>query len=95
MKKFTRENIIEYGHASGDRNPIHMDDPAGWRAGLRGVIAHGLFFAAFSHQHLTDWLESPHLLKKIGVKFIGSCRPGDTVISNAKITAKDDSTKII
>ena len=25
-KGMTREQIIEYGYASGDENPIHMDD---------------------------------------------------------------------
>ncbi|MHA1143172.1 MAG: MaoC/PaaZ C-terminal domain-containing protein [Candidatus Helarchaeota archaeon] len=95
MKKFTRENIIEYGYASGDQNPIHMSDPAAWRAGLRGVIAHGLFFAAFTHQQLSDWLESPHEIKTTNVKFIGSCRPGDIVISEAMVVAKNDEEKTI
>lgn len=95
IKKFTRENIIEYGYASGDRNPIHMSDPAAWQAGLRGVIAHGLFFAAFTHQQLTDWLGSPHDLKTTNVKFIGSCRPGDTVVSEASVTGKNETERTV
>ncbi|NVM04566.1 MAG: MaoC family dehydratase N-terminal domain-containing protein, partial [Candidatus Helarchaeota archaeon] len=53
-----RKMIREYGYASGDRNPIHMDDWAAWRTGLNGVIAHGLFFAAYMQQALTDWANS-------------------------------------
>ncbi|MHA1300374.1 MAG: MaoC family dehydratase [Candidatus Helarchaeota archaeon] len=90
-----RKMIREYGYASGDRNPIHMDDWAAWRTGLNGVIAHGLFFAAYMQQALTDWANSSDAIKNIEIKFIGSCRPGDIIISRAVITGKNDEARTV
>ena len=90
----TREQILEYGYASGDENPIHMNDSAAWKTGLRGVIAHGLLFIAFMNQALTDWANAD-AIKDIDYKMIGSVRAGDNVISKATITKKNDSDKTI
>ena len=94
-ESLNRKMIREYGYASGDRNPIHMDDWAAWRTGLNGVIAHGLFFAAYMHQALTDWANSSEVIEKIEIKFIGSCRPKDTIVSRAKIIEKNEKDKTV
>ena len=39
---FTKEQIAAYAEASGDRNPIHLDDDFARSVGLPGVIAHGM-----------------------------------------------------
>lgn len=84
----TREEIKAYGNASGDTNPIHMDERAGVMAGLGGVIQHGLRSMAFVSQMLTDWAGDPGRLKKIDVQFRAMVRPGDVVTSTGKITRK-------
>ncbi|TMD40312.1 MAG: acyl dehydratase, partial [Chloroflexi bacterium] len=38
---FSREQIAAYAEASGDHNPIHLDDGFARSVGLPGVIAHG------------------------------------------------------
>ena len=38
---------MRYAAASGDWNPIHYDHDAARRAGLEGVIVHGLLMAAW------------------------------------------------
>ncbi|MHA1786183.1 MAG: MaoC/PaaZ C-terminal domain-containing protein [Candidatus Helarchaeota archaeon] len=94
-KRLTREQIKEYGYASGDENPIHMDDSAAWNTGLNGVIAHGLFFIAFMQQALTDWADDPEAIKEIDLKMIGSVRAGDNIVSTGKIIEKNDSDKTV
>ncbi|NHI93587.1 MAG: hypothetical protein EAX96_13960 [Candidatus Lokiarchaeota archaeon] len=94
-KKLSREQIIEYGYASGDENPIHMSDSEAWKTGLKGVIAHGLFFIAFMQQALTDWADNAEAIKDIDIKMVGSVRAGDNIISTARITNKYDSDKIV
>jgi acyl dehydratase len=50
MKTFppiTREQLRAYAEASGDPNPVHLDDEAAKKAGLPGIIAHGMLVAAF------------------------------------------------
>ena len=39
----TRDLLRLYAKASGDTNPIHTNDAIAERAGLKGIIAHGLF----------------------------------------------------
>lgn len=84
----TREEIKAYGFASGDTNPIHMDEKAGVMAGLGGVIQHGLRSMAFISQMLTDWAGAPERLKRIDVQFRAMVRPGDTVTSTGKIAKR-------
>ncbi len=84
----TREEIKAYGFASGDTNPIHMDERAGVMAGLGGVIQHGLRSMAFVSQMLVDWAGAPDRLRKIDVQFRAMVRPGDIVTSTGKITRK-------
>ncbi len=64
----TREEIKAYGFASGDTNPIHMDERAGVAAGLGGVIQHGLRSMAFVSQMLTDWAGAPERLAPFEAK---------------------------
>ncbi len=42
----TRLDLIKYAGASGDYNPIHTIDEEAARAGLPGVIAHGMLTMA-------------------------------------------------
>ncbi|MGH8881642.1 MAG: MaoC/PaaZ C-terminal domain-containing protein, partial [Stackebrandtia sp.] len=41
--RVTRDDLAAYAQASGDHNPIHLDDAAAQAAGLPGVIAHGMY----------------------------------------------------
>ncbi|HKY77387.1 MAG TPA: MaoC family dehydratase [Acidimicrobiia bacterium] len=40
------EAVNAYADATGDRNPIHLDDAAARAAGLDGAIAHGMLGVA-------------------------------------------------
>jgi acyl dehydratase len=42
----TQRELCDYAAASGDPNPIHLDPAAASRAGLPGVIAHGMLIAS-------------------------------------------------
>ena len=39
---FDRGQVAAYADASGDHNPIHLDDDFARSVGLPGVIAHGM-----------------------------------------------------
>ena len=39
---FAKEQIAAYAEASGDHNPIHLDDEFARSVGLPGVIVHGM-----------------------------------------------------
>ena len=53
----TRELLKSYAKASGDTNPIHTNDVVAEKAGLKGIIAHGLFSYGFLTKLFEDFLE--------------------------------------
>jgi acyl dehydratase len=91
----SQEQITAYADASGDRNPIHLDDAFAHSVGLGGVIAHGLLDLAFLAQCLTDWLEDPARLRALSCRFAAMVRPGDTITCGGRVTAKDDARRRI
>ncbi len=92
-KHVTVEQIRQYAEASGDRNPIHLDDSFARSAGLPGVIAHGMLTMAFANQMLTDWLGDRSLLKRLQGRFAGMVLPGDEVTCSGSVTSKDSETR--
>jgi acyl dehydratase len=52
-----RKLLKSYAKSSGDTNPIHTNDVVAEKAGLKGVIAHGLFSYGFITKLFEDFLE--------------------------------------
>jgi acyl dehydratase len=71
----TREQIAAYADASGDRNPIHLDDQFARSVGLPGVIAHGMLLMGL----MASTVAASSKLRQIAVRFGGIVVPGDTV----------------
>ena len=92
-KHVTVEQIRRYAEASGDRNPIHLDETFARSAGLPGVIAHGMLTMAFANQMVTDWLGGRSLLKGLQGRFAGMVLPGDDVTCSGSVAAKDDEAR--
>ena len=92
-KHVTVEQIRRYAEASGDRNPIHLDDTFARSAGLPGVIAHGMLTMAFANQMVTDWLGDRSLLKRLQGRFAGMVLPGDDVTCSGSVASKNDETR--
>ena len=94
-KHVTVEQIRQYAEASGDRNPIHLDESFARSAGLPGVIAHGMLTMAFANQMVTDWLGDRSLLQRLQGRFAGMVVPGDDVTCSGTVASKDDATRRI
>jgi acyl dehydratase len=92
-KHVTVEQIRQYAEASGDRNPIHLDESFARSAGLPGVIAHGMLTMAFANQMVTDWLGDRSLLKRLQGRFAGMVVPGDDVTVSGSVASKDEATR--
>jgi len=75
----TPEQIADYAEASGDRNPIHLDDAFARSVGLPGVIAHGMLQMGLLARVAGD----PARLRKLSCRFAAIVRPGDTVTFRA------------
>jgi acyl dehydratase len=92
-KQVTVEQIRRYAEASGDRNPIHLDETFARSAGLPGVIAHGMLTMAFTNQMVTAWLGDRALLKRLQGRFAGMVLPGDEVTCSGNVASKDSETR--
>lgn len=83
----TQENINQYAAASGDFNPIHIDEEFARKTPLGGTIAHGMLVLAYISQLMTDafgrrWVDGG----KLSVRFKAPAYPGDILTISGKIS---------
>ncbi len=86
VKHITQEKIKLYAEASGDFNPIHVDESFAAKTPLGGTIAHGMLSLAYVSEMMTlafgqSWLSGG----KLRAKFKEPARPGDTLTINCKV----------
>ena len=77
----TQEQLRRYADASGDYNPIHLDEQAAHRVGLDSVIAHGMLSMAFLGQFVNQQIaDIPGArIAELRVRFLNMVRLGDTL----------------
>lgn len=75
----SREQIAAYAEASGDRNPIHLDEDFARRVGLPGVIAHGMLQMGLLATLAAETAGGHRRLQRLGVRFAAMTLPGDTL----------------
>jgi acyl dehydratase len=51
-----RSSLLAYAQASGDHNPIHLDEAFAKSVGLPDVIAHGMYTMALAGEAVRLWL---------------------------------------
>jgi acyl dehydratase len=85
----TREQIRAYAEASGDHNPIHLDDEAARAAGLPGVIAHGMLGMAQLANFVVAFAGDHRRLRKLRCRFSGMVLPGDTITFRGQVLAEE------
>jgi 3-hydroxybutyryl-CoA dehydratase len=83
-KILTQAQISAYAAASGDFNPIHIDEDFAKATPFGGTIAHGMLVLAFISEMMTSafgvkWREAG----KLDVRFRNPARPGDTITARA------------
>lgn len=86
VKHVTQQEINLYAEASGDFNPIHIDEAFAAKTPLGGTIAHGMLILAYASEMMTkafgkSWLEGG----KLSVRFKAPARPQDTITASGKI----------
>ena len=86
--QINRKLLRKYAKASGDTNPIHTNDAIAEKAGLKGVIAHGLFSFGFATKLFEDWINHGEFgeLLDLGLTMRGMVRCGDLLITEATIS---------
>jgi acyl dehydratase len=85
----TREQIAAYAEASGDHNPIHLDDDAARAAGLPGVIAHGMLGMAQLANFVVAYAGDHHRLRRLRCRFAGMILPGDSITFTGHVAGEE------
>jgi acyl dehydratase len=80
-----RAATVRYSGASGDFNPIHLDDEFARSVGLPGRILHGLYTMALLARAQTDALGGPEHLKRLSVQFRGVALPEHEIVIESVI----------
>jgi len=84
----TRHTLGLYAGASGDYNPLHIDqDYARQQAGAPDVFAHGMLSAAYLARLLTRWAE-PGAIRQLSLRFVAITHLGDEVHCRATVAGK-------
>ena len=76
---------VRYAGASGDFNPIHIDEEFALRVGLPGRILHGLWTMALLARAHTDAAGCPESLKRLSVQFRGMGRMGEEIVVSGTV----------
>lgn len=86
LAPITRADIARYAGASGDFNPIHVDEEFAKSAGFPSVFAMGMLTSGHLSRMVTDWFGVSSTLR-FSTRFTGRVWPGDRLTLGARVTA--------
>ncbi|MEA2230109.1 MAG: hypothetical protein QOF04_3739 [Solirubrobacteraceae bacterium] len=86
---------VRYAGASGDFNPIHIDEEFARQVGLPGKILHGLWTMAQVARAQTQAAGGPHALKRLEVQFRGMGLPEREVTITGTVEDVRDGVAVV
>ncbi len=86
---------VRYAGASGDFNPIHIDEEFAKAVGLPGRILHGLWTMAQVARAQTEAAGGPETLKRLSVQFRGMGVPEQEVCVSGTVREATDGRVLI
>jgi acyl dehydratase len=86
---------VRYAGASGDFNPIHIDEAFAKQVGLPGRILHGLWTMAQVARAHTEAAGGPEGLKRLSVQFRGMGRMGEEILVKGTVRELDAGTAVV
>ena len=89
LEPVSRMDLIKYSGASGDFNPIHTIDDEAKKAGLPGIIAHGMWTMGNLAKLFTASYEKG-FVQDYSIRFKGMVFLNDVVTLKATLKEKQD-----
>ena len=80
-----RVQLSRYAGASGDYNPVHVDEIYAKSVGMPSVYAPGMLVMGMLGQLVSDWARGGQL-RRYNVRFIKMVWPGDTVVCKGRVS---------
>ena len=81
-------DLVLYANASGDQNPIHIDQDFAKKSGLPDVIAHGMLIMSYLGRLLTNAVPQSQI-KNFSVQFSNMTHLNQKVICTGKVLEKN------
>ncbi|QQK76596.1 dehydratase [Salicibibacter cibarius] len=85
----TRLDLIKYAGASGDYNPIHTIDGEAEKAGLPGIIAHGMWTMGNLSKLFTPYYEEG-FIETYQIRFRGMVFLDDVISLHAEVSEQTE-----
>jgi acyl dehydratase len=85
-----RVQLSRYAGASGDYNPVHVDEVYAKSVGMPSVYAPGMLIMGMLGQLISDWARGGQL-RRYNVRFIKMVWPGDTVVCKGRVSDRHGS----
>jgi acyl dehydratase len=89
LEPVTRIDLIKYAGASGDFNPIHTIDEEAKKAGLPGIIAHGMWTMGNLAKLFTPYYETG-FIEDYSIRFKGMVFLDDVITLKATLKGKKE-----
>jgi acyl dehydratase len=86
---------VRYAGASGDFNPIHIDEQFAKQVGLPGRILHGLWTMAQVARANTEAAGGPEKLKRLSVQFRGMGVLGERIVVSGSVDEVKDGVATV
>ncbi|SET34863.1 MaoC like domain-containing protein [Salinibacillus kushneri] len=89
LEPVSRLDLIKYAGASGDFNPIHTIDEEATKAGLPGIIAHGMWTMGNLGKLFTPYYEQG-FIQDFQIRFSGMVFLNDVITLKATVENQTD-----
>jgi len=86
---------VRYAGASGDFNPIHIDEEFAQQVGLPGRILHGLYSMAQVAHAVTEAAGGPQALRRLSVQFRGMGLPEHELTVTGSVREVTDGMAVV
>src|SRR3978361_2376694 len=86
---------VRYAGASGDFNPIHIDEEFAKHVGLPGRLLHGLYSMAQVSRAVTEAGGGPQSLRRLDVQFRGMGLPEQELTVTGTVREVNDGIAIV
>ncbi len=96
-KTVTEEDIVSFANATGDQQPLHLDDAYAAKTRFKRRIAHGMLSAGLISAALGIKL-APHatvVYLSQTLRFLRPVFPGDTITAKLEVTAVDTERSFV
>jgi acyl dehydratase len=88
-RRVTQDQINAYAEASGDHNPIHVNEEFARMVGLPGTIAHGLLDLGILVDAIARWAGGSEHVASVSCRFSKPLLPGDVITCTGRVVDID------